>query len=211
VTALLLTFVAGCGNTGAESYRYRMTVYVDTPAGPRSGSSVIEVTTAPPGPLSNSAFRRQVRGEAVAVDLPGGTLFALLRTPTEESAAGSYAGHAYSAVLPKGYDWRTGVKTLQRQTSPAELSAEYLPKFVRFRRPGDVTSVEAIDPADLSTSFGAGVRLNRVTIQITHDAVTSTIRRRLPSFESESGYTEWLTRLAFDDPRRVTISDFVIG
>lgn len=66
------------------TYRYRLTVEVETPEGLRTGSSVIEVDTRQTRFALNpsaAGVSERVRGEAVAVDLPGRrTLFALLRS-----------------------------------------------------------------------------------------------------------------------------------
>jgi hypothetical protein len=201
----LVAMLAGCGG-GSETYRYRMTVYVDTPAGPRSGSSVIEVVTSPPFLMGST--QSNVRGEAVAVDLPGGTLFALLRSSTNPSAAGNYASNAYRDAMPHGYDWKTGVDTLKRQTAPALLPRDnYYPRFVRFRDPHDARTVEVLDPSNL----GAGARINHIVIQMTDDPVTETIEGRLPDFGKGSGYGEWLGQLDFHDQRRIFTTDFRRG
>ena len=89
-TAVLVPLI-GCAGP-RFTYRYRMTVEVDTPAGLRTGSSVIEVTTrwdnAPP---HASGVHSRVRGQAVAVDMPGGdTLFALLRNDKSGIDAAQY-------------------------------------------------------------------------------------------------------------------------
>jgi hypothetical protein len=85
----------------AETYRYRMTVVVDTPAGRRSGSSVIQVKMRPGGLLSGYAYVADYHGEAVAIDLPGGrTLYALLTKPQASYGADFYALEAYRDVLP---------------------------------------------------------------------------------------------------------------
>ena len=58
-----------------KPYYAKLQVEIDTPRGVKSGASVIEVTWD----KANKGFK--VRGEAVAVDLPGGqTVFALLRS-----------------------------------------------------------------------------------------------------------------------------------
>lgn len=71
------------------AYRYRLTVEVETPEGLRSGSSVIEVETSESS-FPHSTVNHRLRGEAVAVDLPGGrTLFALLRSENDIDWASS--------------------------------------------------------------------------------------------------------------------------
>jgi hypothetical protein len=80
-------FALACLTLGACSkplptYRYELVVEVETPAGVRTGSSIVEVrATGEPRilPDSGGVFTR-VTGEAVVVDLPKGeALFALLK------------------------------------------------------------------------------------------------------------------------------------
>lgn len=211
--ALLLT-THSCGLWGGwTAYRYRMTVHIDTPSGPRSGSGVIEVAYAAPGPLSASAFRREVRGEAVAVDLPGGTtLFALLGSHEDrDSGAELYADQAYAGALPHGYDWKEGVEALRRQTEAAVLPAGHSPRLVRFRNPNDARTIEVLDPSDLEAALGPGVRLDRVEIRITEDPVTSANEARLPSLGKGSGWDEWVRSLRYDDPRYISSRDLRRG
>jgi hypothetical protein len=199
--------LAGCVYfSSGVTYRYRMTVHVDTAAGPRSGSSVREVTHYP-----NGTYPTRLQGEAVAVDLPGGqTLFAMLGRRRNESAA-TLAYAAYDPPVLYGPDaWRDQAEFIKRQTRPATLKAEDLPTFIRYRDPADARTVELVDPFYLSTSFGPGVRLNRVVIQITEDPVTSTIESRLPNF-SRSDYGAWLGTLRYNDPRRLATQDFRTG
>ena len=51
--------------------------------------------------------------------------------------------------------------------------------LVTFGDLSDPTSVEEIDPDDLAATFGEGVRLRRMTVQMTDDPVTSGIEQRL--------------------------------
>lgn len=184
------------------TYRYRLTVEVDTPAGLRSGSSVIEVDTRLVRPGSNPAsyaVEHRVRGEAVAVDLPGGrTLFALLRSPDDtdwasrvmvdltpqqpgetplESFVARYAAAASVAgerVLPPVWP--------RRQNWPARSA---WPMLVTFGDLAEPTSVALVDPDDLAASFGEGVALRRITVQITDDPVTTGIEERLGWLEGQ--------------------------
>src|SRR4051812_20640408 len=64
-----------------DRWRYKMTVEVETPEGVRTGSAVREVRYQPGGGgwIAQSRPQWYLRGEAVAVDLPGGrTLYALM-------------------------------------------------------------------------------------------------------------------------------------
>lgn len=190
-------------DTSLPPHRYRLTVEVDTPQGVRRGSSVIEVNVRvasqweipSPGALS---FRTQ--GEAVAVDLPGGrTLFALLRSERSvDWAAGALFRVTpripYRPDQPLPPPWNDEFHQRYRMML-ADRSLHVLvpndppvgspitridyPMLVTFTDINDPRTVARVDPANLAASFGAGYRLNRITVQLTDDPVTTGIERRL--------------------------------
>ncbi|WP_066268991.1 hypothetical protein [Blastomonas sp. CCH3-A3] len=75
------------------------------------------------------------------------------------------------------------------------------PMLVRFRDINDPTTVERVDPDALAASFGEGVKLRRVTVQLTDDPVTKGIEKRLKwldsyrktNFDGTSSFIEDLT------------------
>lgn len=175
-----VSLIAGaCGLLSSNSYRYRMTVEVDTPKGPRSGSSVREISSRlQTNPGGAAPVKTEHKGEAVAVDLPGGrTLFALLRE--------GLAGDVTLAFEP-GYrgpeQFVASVEKLGRRDQRGRtvvLPPDKYPMLVTFRDVSDPTSVQAVEPANLASSFGPGARLRRITLEITGDGVTSGIEKRL--------------------------------
>lgn len=189
--------LTGCGLLRpAETLRYRLTVEVETAQGLRTGSSVIEVRGVknpdwvnPEGRGTRASFE----GEAAAVDLPGGrTLFALLKSAGGGSDAADYPWLAFRDRLKDSKDWLDSMRRLrgwQGEVVPmpatetvlgnggATVSA--LPLLVTFRNIRDPKSVERVDPEALDASFGPGVRLRRITVEITGDVVTRDIDRRL--------------------------------
>lgn len=194
--------LAACGpSDGPPDYRYRLTVEVETPEGLRSGSSVIEVRQRMVRPGSNPAgmaVERRIRGEAVAVDLPGGgTLFALLRSDNNVD----WASYVMQTIAPRtqGEDFRQqlddmlaleGEIVLPRMFPPAghlEERSAY-PMLVTFGDIDDPTSVALVDPDDLAATFGEGVSLKRITVQITDDPVTTGIEERLGWLENLDAY-----------------------
>lgn len=184
--AVLAAFgLALSGCTKRESFSYRMTVEVETPQGLRTGSSVIKLSVSDPGRgpfvLPHSGTNAQSRGEAVAVDLPDGqVLFALLRKPDSSNGAEVFPYEALNPPRHTGeYALINRTRELKRMTNIGTLPREHWLMLVRFRDIGDPTSVELVDPDDPAASFGEGVSIRRITIQITDDRVTTGIEKRL--------------------------------
>ncbi len=178
--------------SNAYTYRYRVTVEVDTPQGLRSGSSVWETSVSEGSGIPDRSLHSRQRGEAVAVDLPGGTLFALLRGAdmNVDYAAGVIGGHLSrhpEAGVPMTNDWAENKKRIIKAKPAFELSPDEYPLLVRFRDINDPASVEKVDPADLSASFGPGVRLKRITVSVTDDDVTGGIEQRLRWLPQQRG------------------------
>ncbi|PLK22388.1 hypothetical protein C0V72_15100 [Porphyrobacter sp. TH134] len=191
--ALAALVLAGCAvvEDKAPDYRYRLTVEIETPDGVKSGSSVIEVrqtlVRAGSSP-ANQAVERRVRGEAVAVDLPGGkTLFALLRSDNDID----WVSRVYVLLTPQRREAFedamdnvlevTGERTLPRMW-PANVimpKRSAYPMMVTFRDPADPTTVALVNPDDLAAKFGEGVKLKRITVELTDERVTSGIEERL--------------------------------
>jgi hypothetical protein len=163
-------------------YRYRLTVEVETPDGLRTGSAVEEQIAGKShidlGDLSAKRWIR-TRGEAAAVDLPRGqTLFAVI--PKSEVA---------QAVLdPKWQnDWVESARRIasgDTPKGPVSIDPARYPTLVRFRDINDPKTVEKVDPTNLAATFGADVRLRRVTLQLTRDPVSADIARRLKWLDS---------------------------
>ena len=181
-TALL----SGCGLFGGNSYRFKMTVDVETPDGVRTGSSVYKVLAFKTSELitGGSSSDSTLTGEALAMDLPGGkTLFALLRMATGTSADDHLAIMSMRAMDPAFANNK--VESAQRISSgnginsPVEVAPEDYPLLVTFAGINDPTSVERVDPANFAASFGSGVRLKRIVVEKTNENVTTRIEGRL--------------------------------
>lgn len=192
VCAALLP-VAGCqpGDPEYPSFRYRLTVEVQTPEGTRSGSSVIEVNTYRQGPLPKGGAIRRASGAAVAVDLGSrGKLFVLLSSRNDYEWAESIMARVAAEQLPYSFKdpdhWIpaparpvTIPRTLPATLKNSEPMSGY-PYMVRFKDAGDWGSMQFVDPDDLAASFGTGVRLLRITAQLTGDPVTRDSVAALP-------------------------------
>ena len=211
---LLATALAGPSCAPHKSWRYKMIVEVETPQGLRTGSAVREIGTAGGGSfvIAESKSHYTVRGEAVVVDLPGRkTLFALLRS------GDGYEG--YAETLPKhvlgkdrivgkdGWSGSAELYPIPANRTDANLG-DPLPMLVTYADPKDPKSIQLVDPSDLAASFGHGVRLKRIAVESTDEAVTTGIERKLPSFGEETGYPEWLRTIRGNNFRTVTMRDF---
>lgn len=192
--ALAALLLSGCAvaEDKAPDYRYRLTVEVETPEGLRSGASVIEVRQnigrSGSSPLHSQIYRH-AKGEAVAVDLPGGkTLFALLRSDSDVEWAAQVmhllAPQIQGETSQDSFDNVLMIKgkvevprTFPRVAWISKRSA--YPMMVVFGDLTDPTSVTKVDPDDLASKFGEGVRLKRITVELTDDPVTTGIEQRL--------------------------------
>ncbi len=192
VVVLVALALAACGADPTPTYRYRVTVEVETPEGLRTGSSVIEVRqklVRPGSSPGNLAIERRVRGEAVAVDLSGGrTLFALLRSEDERDWAGNVMQYLAPEIAGEKFNEKfdnvlliEGEHELPRHWPPfaGGLVLSGYPILVTFDDLADPTSVALVDPDDLAATFGEGVSLKRITVQMTDDPVTAGIEKRL--------------------------------
>ena len=194
--ALAALLVSGCAlaEDKAPDYRYRLTVEVETPEGVKTGSSVIQVEqslggAASAGGLAGGQIYYKFRGEAVAVDLPGGkTLFALPRSSNDVD----WAARVMQKLAPKiqGEPWPEsfdnvllikGAVEVPRMWPASETLPERsaFPMLVTFGDIAEPASVELVDPDDLAATFGGGVKLRRIMVELTDDPVTTGIERRL--------------------------------
>jgi hypothetical protein len=215
----LTALVGACGSP--DRTRYKMTVDVETPEGMRSGHAVRQVTfTKPPNIPLPGESRPQFRlnGEAVAVDLPGGqTLFALLSSASGEV---DYAAHIPDRVLGKNKGGTPARGPMGIWPSSPEAHPDhnekhkraFRPMLVTFRDVTDPKSVEQADPANLAASFGPGVSLQRIIVEITDEPVTTGIGERLKWLDRHKGSLVAGYRLHPDNPEKdVTASAFRQG
>ena len=212
ILAILVMTATGLGLPETRRERWRVTVEVETPAGLRTGAGVVETHSRQPVEglelIDVGAFR--VEGDAVAVQLPSGDLYALLSDGAYGIAR--YAKdcrlvqlHAQRAALegvpPQAEIWnrltpdrqavadrcyaRRAAAAAARDRAlaegrPFELIEDYWPRFVRFRDPADPGSVVEADREALVAAFGEPPVIRRVVVERTEDPVTRGIVERLP-------------------------------
>ncbi len=189
------------------SWRYKLTVEIETPEGIKTGSAVREVHAEEivkfifPDALST---RYRIKGEAVVVDLgERGQVFALLPTYRSGSDGWRYIVFKAFPTKLKGGARINYYQSLTRQSKV--LDAGEYPVMVHFRDAQDPKTVENL--LDISAcpepnphpmkyclkndrfaeAFGEGVKLKSVTIAMTDEPVTvGVVERYLPKFLRES-------------------------
>lgn len=190
------------GLTACTAYkgtvRYRLTVNVETPDGIATGSGVIEykhTVYKRPLPMTQGTIEEtDRRGEAVVVDLgTRGTLYVLLACRQGKTPVWCSGDKLPFEVLKKSGSvdlkfqpgetdgaWRARMaRAIEAMRGKHPVAIADLPFLVRFRDERDPKTVEAVDPYNLAASFGEGVRLGSVTMEITDDPVTRGIEKRL--------------------------------
>jgi hypothetical protein len=184
IGSLALTACDIAFDLASYEHRYRLTVEVQAPEGLKTGSSVIQVNK-----LTASTVRTKLKGEAVVVDLgKRGTMFALLRSDRDNGWAGRIVQMLVTDPRD-GSDIEDRLEAVARDRKkrvvPRYFGKEFgkpisaYPMLVTFEDLDEPTSVTRVDPDDLATSFGEGVSLKRITVQVTDDAVTTGIEEKL--------------------------------
>ena len=185
--------------------RYRLTLEAEVDGKPKTGSGVIEVIYSKQPEFASGRDRvSSRRGEAVVLDLgERGTLFALLKAGSDNRSipesivlrAFNFPGGAFP-----GPTVEAGFNQIRKLSGKRELPLTSLPLLVRFRDLNDPMTAEKVDPIDIASSFGAGTRLVRATLEIvptglwplnsfgiTGEPITKGIEQRLAWFKALRG------------------------
>ena len=179
----VLPQLAGCELLGLEwRYRYRLTGEVRRGDEIYRGSNVFEITRA----KGIQSIGGTIRGEAVAVDLPGAkTLFLLMREEGDGSpdwpfrmphkALASLIGGS-NMVNPELLDNLVRLPVGTAITLPPEL----YPTIVCFDDPLDPRTIRKVDKNDLSNAVGGACELYKISIEITRDEPSEHLQDKLP-------------------------------
>lgn len=211
------------------SWRYKLTVTVETPEGIKTGSAVREVhAQEQPHPLPEmKPTAYSIKGEAAVVDLgKRGQLFALL--PTYIGGSDGWRSIVFAA-FPTNLKGRQRINYYQSLTGQSkELDPSHYPVMVHFKDPQDPKTVESlleykpcpdekgiprnsrcITDDHFAEFFGEGVRLKSVSIEMTDEPVTKgLVQKYLPTYQPIEAYMQWFKSLEYSDPRRLLPSNF---
>jgi hypothetical protein len=174
--------------------RYRLTVEVQDDGQLKTGSSVVEALydIQPTWSWSGLGNYTRVIGYAPTVDLGDkGLLFLTFanaaRTPAETAELNNYVfcagndmyclpfeayGERGTSVTTHYYDRKAPLETLLQQGGPRDVPFAALPKLARFKDGDDPRLVVHVSPYDLAATFGPGIELKRVVLQLTDDPIT---------------------------------------
>jgi hypothetical protein len=200
ITAIAFVFVRS--TTPKASLRYRMTVEVQTPGGPKSGSAVQELVLwrqrlipLPGAGGSDWGGGYSAYGEAPFVDLGNG---AVLFTTLHDRQY-SYQ-HEITSVALKGLhvfelrkrfpDSDTRILNELIKTKPLNvLKREHYPMLAIFTDMTEPKSLVEVSPDNLAARFGPGVTLDRITFQAVDRTtpLTTAVTGRFPALAKQRG------------------------
>lgn len=173
---VLILALSGCSQKW--SWHQRLSLVVDTPAGPISASSVtrrsLRFTDGWFVPPEARGAASSYSGEAVVLEVaPGRYLFALLGAP-----------NPFEVFFPREAPVEVAPQLEVLRETRAVPRRQY-PTLVTFADVADPTTVARVDPDDLAASFGPGVALRGMTLEITDDPVTEGV------VEGVLGWLSW--------------------
>jgi hypothetical protein len=220
-----VALLSGCGSGPRSSVRYRLTLEVETPEGMKTGSGVIEHTGRwndgiTRGLGAGPGLAGWTHGEAIITDLGARGLLLCLLT-RDEARQGSEDDFFLPDVFPfdkwggSQKDYAAYLGRLEARKPVANAPLKNLPMLARLHDPRDPSTAERVDPTNLATTFGAGVHLVRVTVQITDDPLPPpTIENILPWIRTLQGSianTLGLKRDYLDALNRMNRGSFQFG
>lgn len=95
--------------------------------------------------------------------------------------------HVFADLLKGEIDPLPKVRLLRERRPHRVLQLDVIPMLVHFSDLNDPKSVVQVDPTDLGASFGTGVVLRDVIIEVTEEPITTGIVARLPWLKTIEG------------------------
>lgn len=145
-------------------HKYRLTVEIDTPLGPRSASHVIAVHPNRSYAGTGSAGT-QIKGDALVVDVGNGKGVAVLLAhggaPLDLEAVNYIDLRAINAAT----DRRVQFRELKSMTASAPVTGERTPVVLVFADMTNPASARMVEPDKLESVVGAGVRLRGMKVE----------------------------------------------
>jgi hypothetical protein len=166
------------------SYRYRLTIAIQTGGEVHTGSSVIEVQWVGQPPLGEAPpFYPYVRGQAVFVDLGarGAVVAALITGDTSVFSPGGAVDATWLAARAFGNNSSVSdIPQLPLLKGRRDLAADDMPRLLWFPNVANPDSVRIIRAEDIPTLFGPNALLVAAYVEITRDPIVIDIDKKLP-------------------------------
>jgi hypothetical protein len=170
------------------SYRYRLTINIETDGKLHSGSSVVEVSWSPFF-LPNYHFNPELGGQGALVDLgPRGVVVATL-VANDWGWHDTNAGWGAFWLVPRAFgveDTNDGLPAVAHLRGNRELSLNNLPRLLWFSNPQDPNTAKTILVDDIPSLLGPSVRFAGASVEMTSDPLVIDIRQKLPWVDSYS-------------------------
>ena len=155
-------------------WHQKMTIEVEVNGQLYTGASVVKVTVQESEPLTKQLgypLQFGATGETAFVELPGNRyLFALLGGGPSNSGPQTNALNIFQDQLPRKGLERFAL--LSKSRFKTDIPRSHYPLLVAFMDINDPNLVREIDPDNLAATFGLGVSLKRITLEITDEPVT---------------------------------------
>lgn len=198
--------LSACGGPDA-SYRYKLTVTVDTPDGAKIGSNVVQIDYYNVSfPMSGESHH--VYGQALYLDTGAKPLVVLLSRAKFSGGNHWMEDDPVAVVARLCLGKEDGVSSFiesAKQFGSCQgvypLEFDDMPDMVTFDDPKDPNTGRPVNPRNPAEALGPGVSLRSVTIQITNESITKEVDEQLPWVRN------WGGRIALNNSER--LHDFV--
>lgn len=169
------------------TWRYKLTINVDTPEGLKSGSAVREVEVCLVDHLVPEVADADVtvKGEAVVVDLgQRGVLFGIM----DIDGSRQLVFESFPGPIPyseEGLKYYSELKDSKIISDPKKYP-EYA-QLVTFSNLNDPLTVKGVHPEKPDVVFGEGVNIQNMTVEMTEEPITWGIEEKLPWLNNIKG------------------------
>lgn len=181
VTLLIGVFVYNYVAYPSYTYRYRMTVEVETPEGLKTGSSVIEVQTSQVSPNMSPMFNVTnifAYGEGVIVKISESQMLLFV---LEKNGSRSYAAHMFKkAFLLKRFQSHREMNWYYAnlKDKKSHLKTEDFPTMFSIRiNDKKIINVDMINNNDFKELLGNNIFLKKIIIETTNDLIEMNLRK----------------------------------
>lgn len=187
--------LGGCGTRPDASYRYKLTISVETPEGMKTGSNVVELDYY----RNSTGAPHRTYGQALVLDLgASGTLVVMLTQGQREAwrLRTDWEEDDPSGIIFKkcGRDMRKVFDPIDMVRSIADCKAAYpldpifpgnsdpseQPDILLLKNAKDPASARVVDPYHPEAVLGPGVLVRSMTVQLTDELLTHGVDDHLP-------------------------------